>query len=72
MLLKEARDILRRWPYFACGLPLYLMSSWSIRSCHSRVMPDLMSFMPPPFAIIVGRFDVSSHALDIRECRFNI
>jgi len=64
--------MLRRCPYFALGLPLYRMSSWSIRSCHSRVMLALMSLMPPPFAMIVGRFDVSSHVLNIRECRFSV
>ena len=72
MFLKAVHDILHRCPYFARGLPLYRMSSWLIRSCHSRIMQDLMSFMPPPFSMIVGRFDVSNYRLDIRECRFRV
>jgi len=31
-----------------------------------------MSFMPPLFAMMVWRFDVSSPVLDIRECRFSV
>jgi len=70
--LKPVRERPFRCLYLFLGLPLYQMSSWSIRSFDCCLVWALILSIPCELAIIVGRFDVSSQVLDILVCLFRI